>query len=189
MSNLTDFFGGNGRTRKVAIYNSGTSWAVPANLVEGLVSVTMIGGGQAQIYVSTSNFSGGFGGSVITEQLYAVSPGASVTYSIGAPGGGVVGASGTDTTFGTLIAVGGKTFGGAASPYKNVGAPGGSNIYGRGKSGAGKYGCYSNYGGFGGGGIMLNGNYYGTGGGLGPADAQRVAKSGAIYLQWVEQIV
>tara|TARA_R110002050_G_scaffold20061_1_gene57121 strand:- start:2860 stop:3420 length:561 start_codon:yes stop_codon:yes gene_type:complete len=185
MSNLTDFFGGNGQTRKMTVLTSGTSWSVPANLVDGLVSVTMIGGGQAQRYVSISDWTAGQGGSVVTEYLLAVTAGGSVSYAIGAAGTGVIAAAGSSTTFGAITAVGGGI---TASPYKAVGARGGISTVGstNGQIGAGKYGCYGRV--SGGGGIMLGGTFYGTGGGAGAATAQYQPTAGAIYLQWVEQI-
>jgi len=185
MSNLTDFFGGNGQTRKMTVLTSGTSWSVPANLVDGLVSVTMIGGGQAQNYSSFNSWVAGQGGSVVTEYLLAVTAGGSVTYSIGAKGAGRTGADGTNTTFGTITAVGGGI---TASPYNAVGAAGTNSASStpRGQVGAGKYGCYGR--GFvGGGGIMLGGTFYGTGGG-GEGNSTTDPTSGAVYLQWVEQI-
>lgn len=197
MSNLTDFFGGNGRTRKFVVLTTGTSWAVPANLVEGLVSVTMIGGGQA--CSGTSSGYGGGGGSVITENLMAVTAGASVSYVIGAAAGGKTGARGGATVFNTIFKAeggGASTVGAAVSPSNYVGPPGldiplTSTLNKTPLPGAGKYGCYGRGYGFqtGAGGIMIYGSVYGTGGLLTSstaADAQ--ARPGVIYLQWVEQI-
>ena len=69
MTRLTDFFGGNGTTKKVQVLTSGTSWTAPADLLDGLVSVTMIAAGQARYLTGAI---GGQGGSVITEALVPV---------------------------------------------------------------------------------------------------------------------
>ena len=194
MTRLTDFFGGNGTVRKVEVLTTGTSWTVPADLADGLVSVTMIGGGMA----GAIGPKGGQGGSVLTECMVALTPGASITYSVGAGGdtfgsgasGG--GGSGSPTTFGSLTVQGG----GLSSAVTAVGSSGRLNSSPTGREiGAGKYGCYApianDSGNKAGGGIMINGAVYGTGGvGIASNTVEPYfSRPGVIYLLWTENVV
>ena len=194
MTRLTDFFGGNGTVRKVEVLTTGTSWTVPADLADGLVSVTMIGGGMA----GAIGPKGGQGGSVLTECMVALTPGASITYSVGAggdtfgSGASAGGGSGSPTTFGSLTVQGGSTSGTLATA---VGSSGRQNTYGNREIGAGKYGCYAPIANDSvnkaGGGIMINGAVYGTGGvGIASNTVEPYfSRPGVIYLLWTENVV
>lgn len=82
-------------------YSSGSgNWTVPS----GVTSVTLLavgggGGGEA-----AGGGNGGGGGGTISRTSYSVTPGASISYSVGAGG---VGGNGGNTTFDGLIAYGG----------------------------------------------------------------------------------
>jgi hypothetical protein len=102
---------GGGKTRYVVTLTSGTSWTVPAGVT--YVNATLVGGGGGGAnytgsgYVSVPPLSG----QQITTNV-ATTPGASISYSIGAGGshGGFDsngGAGGTTTFTGATSAVGG----------------------------------------------------------------------------------
>lgn len=106
---------GGGKTMRRLTLTSGTSWTVPADVT--FVNVTLIGGGGGggtgyynnnQVYAAP-----GLGGQIINSTL-STTPGASITYAIGAggtggSGGGNDGNSGGSTTFtGATTAAGGK---------------------------------------------------------------------------------
>lgn len=138
------------KTRKVETLTSGTSWTVPAGVT--YVNATLVGGGGGGgSATSTNNFgfaqNGGSGMSV--ETTVATTPGASITYAIGAGGagrnGGQSGGTGGTTTFtGATSATGGNGGGyatggdwngqaGLISAVNNGGLgaiSGGSNNYG-----------------------------------------------------------
>ena len=115
-----------GKTRRTLTLTSGTSWTVPASV--DFVNVTLVGGGGG---------GGGNGGSpgyfpqdgtpgqVILSTL-TTTPGASITYAIGAGGSGGTGGSGSaggTTTFtGATSATGGN--GGAGANNNLAGATG-----------------------------------------------------------------
>tara|TARA_R110000822_G_scaffold143826_1_gene282241 strand:- start:109 stop:756 length:648 start_codon:yes stop_codon:yes gene_type:complete len=214
MTRLTDFFGGNGTTKKVQVLTSGTSWTAPADLLDGLVSVTMIAAGQARYLTGAI---GGQGGSVITEALVPVVATTAYTFAIGTqtvqlttPATSSSANAGGNTVFnyqgGTLTA-----YGGGASRdtdvFDTVGANRATSL--NAQPGAGKYGCYApwvNPAGastnghptsMGGGGIIIGGIPYGfgansvayTGTGTAPADnTTNYGKQGVIYLQWTEKV-
>lgn len=204
MTRLTDFFGGNGIVRKSEALTSGTSWTVPANLAQGVVVLTMIGGGGAG---SSSQVVGGQGGAVLSECIVDVTPGASISYSVGA-GGDTFGSGnsggrgiGSPTTFGSKTVPGGSSFVAAENTATRfmVGAYGrqaNANNAGLRGIGAGKYGCYApninlaSAGGYAGGGLFINADVYGTGGlGLVATSPENVfSRPGVIYLEWVENI-
>jgi len=100
-------------TRRVTTLTSGTSWTVPAGVT--FVNVTLVGGGGGGGGVTASSVNGaqasvGLGGSVVSSTL-TTTPGASISYAIGAggAGGSSSGSFGGDTTFtGATTAVGGK---------------------------------------------------------------------------------
>lgn len=221
MTRLTDFFGAQDTIKKVQVLTSGTSWTAPANLLDGLVSVTMIGAGQARKdYYNLS----GLGGSVITEAMVPVVATTAYTYAIGTQPIQL-----TDPITTSDANAGGNTvfnyeggamtaFGGAANTaFTDPVVTGGAGASSRGLSsgsflfslGAGKYGCYAPWtrfggstsarqqnipDGVGGGGIMINGVIYGTGGnnyegGLGNTEnVTNYGRQGVIYLQWREKI-
>jgi hypothetical protein len=115
------------KTRKVETLTSGTDWTVPANVT--YVNATLIGGGGGG---GGGTGSGGYesgagsGGQIITTEV-ATTPGASISYGIGAGGtGGAVGSKGGDggtTTFtDATSALGGS--GGYTASTDSVGAAG-----------------------------------------------------------------
>ena len=214
MTRLTDFFGAQDTTKKVQVLTSGTSWTAPANLLDGLVSVTMIGAGQAR-YASAAL--GGQGGSVITEAMVPVVAATAYTYAVGsqsiqltAPVTSSGSEPGGNTVFnyqgGTLTAFGGGSNTVTPTAVDAVGAN--RSSFEAAQLGAGKYGCYvpwvratsaGNTGrpeSVGGGGIMIGGTPYGFGangipylgtGSVGD-NTTNYGKQGVIYLQWREQI-
>jgi hypothetical protein len=115
------------KTRKVEVLTSGTSWTVPAGVE--YVNATLIGGGGAGGGGGSSSgwAIGGPGqGGQITKATIATTPGASITYAIGAGGAAAAnrtsyGGSGGSTTFtGATTALGGqfgpKFLGGDSGP-------------------------------------------------------------------------
>lgn len=130
-----------GKTRRLITLTSGTSWTVPATVT--FVNVTLRGAGGGGGGVTISGIGGyGMGGAVVSSTL-STTPGAAITYAIGA--GGVAGQTtnntpgqtgGTTTFTGATSApggVGGFTLGGTAfNPgASNVGAhPNGGNAAG-----------------------------------------------------------
>jgi hypothetical protein len=131
-----------GKTRRVVTLTSGTSWTVPAGVT--YVNATLIGGGGGGAnytgsgYVSVPPLSG----QKITTNV-ATTPGASISYSIGAGGshGGFDsngGAGGTTTFTGATSAVGGSggiRFGNTGAATGIVGNSGGN--YGQPGAGGG----------------------------------------------------
>jgi hypothetical protein len=107
------------KTRYVATLTSGVSWTVPAGVT--YVNVTLRGAGGGGNYstepIGTTFYpqgtAWGFGGQIVTSTL-TTTPGASITYSIGAGGAGgttngtAAGDGGTTTFTGATSAVGGK---------------------------------------------------------------------------------
>ena len=97
------------KTRYVVTLTSGTSWTVPTGVT--YVNATLVGGGgggQGQSG-STNYVTGtGLGGQIVATNV-ATTPGASITYAIGA--GGANNAQGGTTTFtGATSAVGGRGY-------------------------------------------------------------------------------
>ena len=105
-------------------FTSSTTWTVPTGITKCAVYLLGGGGGGASGRIGPSGFtttggSGGAGGIIGFEPFYTVTPGASVTVTIGAGGAGgalrssttnyvdgLDGASGSQTVFGALIANG-----------------------------------------------------------------------------------
>lgn len=94
-----------GKTRYVVTLLSGTSWTVPTGCT--YVNATLIGGGGgSNTGIQDAVGSQSLGGEIIVSNV-ATTPGASITYAIGA-GGAASGAQGGTTTFvGATSAVGG----------------------------------------------------------------------------------
>ena len=90
-----------GKTRYITTLTSGTSWTVPAGVT--YVNVTLIGGGGGG---NASVGNNGLGGAIRTSTL-STTPGASITYAIGA-GSGAAAAGGSTTFTGATTAVGGN---------------------------------------------------------------------------------
>ena len=112
------------KTRRVETLTSGTSWTVPTGVE--YVNATLVGGGGGGGSISDQVPMDGVGGQVI-ETYVATTPGASITYAIGAGGAGAANASDTSGSQG-----GTTTFTGATSA---TGGQGGSNLGGNGLGG------------------------------------------------------
>jgi hypothetical protein len=130
------------KTRRALSLTSGTSWTVPAGV--NYVNVTLMGGSGAG-QTGSDSIGDGKPGQLITSTL-STTPGATITYAIGAGGTPSSGAGGTTTFTGATSAGGGGGGGSAAaatgaSSY-NIGGtsgrnPGGQNVTG-GTGGAGR---------------------------------------------------
>lgn len=94
------------KTRYVVTLTSGTSWTVPTGVT--YVNVTLRGGGGAGGAGIANNVFGqrGVSGQVVSSTL-STTPGASITYAIGAGGTASGGAGGTTTFTGATSASGG----------------------------------------------------------------------------------
>ena len=79
---------------------SGT-WTVPTGVTTVQVLVVAGGGGGC----SSSYGGGGGAGGLIFNSNYSVTPGGSVSYTVG--GGGAIATNGSNSVFGTLTAIGG----------------------------------------------------------------------------------
>ena len=122
-----------GKTRYCLTLTSGTSWTVPAGVT--YVNVKLFGGGAGGESTVGDN---GYGGQVI-ESTVSTTPGASITYAIGA--GGAASTVGGSTTFtgATTAAGGSRGVGGVAAPVgESAGNGGGGNSGGGASGGAGK---------------------------------------------------
>ena len=132
------------KTRKVESLYSGTSWTVPSGVE--YVNAKLIGGGggggNADSY--GPGFGGTGGGGEVVETTVTTTPGASITYAIGA--GGSTGGSTSGGTGGTT------TFTGATSA---LGGPGGLKLVNQ--TVVGKAGVLS---------LASNGGYGANGGGV-----------------------
>jgi hypothetical protein len=161
---------------KFQLLTSGTTWTRPANIIDNLVLVSAIAGGEAV----TTGSRGGTGGSFI--QRYPYTAGATVSYSIGAGGTGTAGADGSDTVWGTITLKGGGATG-------HTGSQGGESYTGIDITPLAPPGPYGSYardsfgsGTGGGGGLMLNGTVYGAGG----STTNNAGTAGAILVEWWE---
>jgi hypothetical protein len=131
---------GGGKTRKIEMLTSGSSWTVPAGVDYVVATLQGAGGGGAGKSSLASNFHGtmGHAGQRITTTVNTT-PGASISYAIGAGGTGNIGngSAGGNTTFtGATTANGGNggshapnagTVGTSAAGFFNGGGGSGSN--------------------------------------------------------------
>lgn len=180
-------------TVKSAIYTETGSWTVPANVTS--VDVFIMGGGggaggNLTYDTGYTSFGGGGGAGRLKKQQLTVTPGQSITVTVGTGGAagvdrtgsgsetGGVGSNGGTTSFGTLLSVtggnggtGGSVAQGGNGGAGSAGGGGGSNRSG-GSSGSGGSGGNGDY--CGGGGAAAsantsvkggNGGTYGGGGG------------------------
>ena len=169
---------GNTYTNTQTFTTGSGSWTVPAGVTK--IHVDMVGagggGGGGADYGSPG---GGAGGHYIMEAL-TVTPGANLSYSVGAGGtGGGTGTAGGNTTFSTLTATGGgggtrDNQGAAGTPNGQIGEVGNQNYSTTGYGGAGGYGQWGTGGAGGQGGgpgqtgsAGGNATGYGSGGGGG----------------------
>jgi hypothetical protein len=134
------------KTPTVVSFNSSTTWTVPSNV--SLIDVLVVaGGGGGGLDVG----GGGGAGGLIYKENYAVTPGASVTVTIGA--GGAQSNNGGNSVFGALTAIGGGYGGNYAGGNGNSGGSGGGGtgysgpgFAGAGTAGQGYAGGPQNYG-------------------------------------------
>lgn len=178
MSNLSDFIGGR-MVQKFELLTSGTTWAVPSNILGDTIYVSAIAGGESH------NSTGpvyGQGGEFIQKWPITVITAAptNITYAIGAAGTGTAGANGGNTTFGSLTLLGGGVTNSRGCP-RGDGAgnscavppgPYGSNDYNASPDDA-----------LGGGGLDFGGTCYGHGGNATNNDGG----AGAILIEWWEK--
>ena len=171
---------------KTAIFTESGSWTVPANVTS--VDVFLMGGGGGAggnlTYDSSyTSFGGGGGAGRLKKQQLTVTPGQSITVTIGAGGtagvdrtgtgsSGGVGSNGGSTSFGTLLsATGGNGGGGGSTPASGGGGDGGA-----GSAGGGGGSCGGTHGGSGG-----NGDYCGGGGASSSTNANTKGGNGGTY--------
>lgn len=148
------------KTRRVETLTSGTSWTVPTDVTYVVATLIGAGGGGGGSYNTNPN-GDGYGGQKIITTL-TTTPGASITYAIGAGGAG--GTFGSSSTFGS--AGGSTTFTGATTA---VGGNGGNN-----SSGGPNTGTSAD--------VALNGGY-----GRGQNINGGTGGNGAIYLEYFLQ--
>jgi len=169
------------RSPKVQSFTSGSgTFSVPTGVSAVQVLVVAGGGGGGTRNAGpgsggTDGGSGGGAGGLVDAPSYPVSPGGSVSWSVG--GGGSGGGPGQDpgdnggnSTFGTITAIGGG--GGSAGPGNQPGRPGGSG------GGAGGGGGSPGSGGSGTQGPSGGGTGYGNPGGPNPNQAPYTGSGG-----------
>lgn len=115
---------------------AGTTWNVPAGVSEVLAILQGAGGGGGGTGSTGSTAAGGGAPGATVTALVAVTPGGTVTYSIGAKGTGASagnnpGNNGGNTTFGSITAKGGNGGGGSnnGTPGTAGAAPGFSPVF------------------------------------------------------------
>ena len=116
------------KTRFATTLTSGTSYTVPAGVT--YLNVTLVGGGggggSSVSPMSNGYPDSGLGGQIVSS-TFATTPGAAITYAIGAGGGGAGGGNayggtgGTTTMTGATSAVGGQGGRAGGSNGGNVG--------------------------------------------------------------------
>lgn len=177
---------------------SSQSWTVPANVsqVEVLV-VAGGGGGGGGGDDDWYGAAGGGGGGVVYHHAYSVTPGASITYTVGTGGtggtggaldaNGTSGTSGNDSIFGALTAKGGGGAPGSKGGNGTAGGSGsgGSSVAGGASGGSSNQGTFSGATSYGNpGGAGFNGGTYpygGGGGGAGGLGGDYVTNSNQTY--------
>lgn len=117
----------------VETFTTSDTWVVPAGVTEVEVLVVGGGGGGGPADSNTRSGGGGGAGGVVYDASYTVTPGASMSITIGAGGIGAglccagsqvaTGRNGSSTIFGSITAVGG---GGGGNGGAGAGADGGS---------------------------------------------------------------
>ncbi len=130
-----------GKTAFRTTLTSGTSYTVPAGVTYLNVTLQGGGGGGGGNSLSNSLAQNGFPGQMITS-TFATSPGASISYAIGAGGtagvaGGSGGTGGTTTMTGATSAtggLGGREPGGSGGTTGRAGTNAGFSNYGGGSS-------------------------------------------------------
>jgi hypothetical protein len=165
----------------VVVFTTSTTWTVPAGVTSVSVLVVAGGGGGGTA-------GGGGGGGVVYNPIYTVTPGASLTVTIGAGGAALncnctaVGNSGTNSVFDTITALGGGgggAYAGTAALSGGSGGGGGNNTTNTGGAATqGNSGGGIGYGYAGGAGSNSSSGY--TAGGGGGAGAAGNSASGSI---------
>ncbi len=168
--------------RQTAVFTQNGTWTVPAGVTT--IYVSGCGGGAGGTSGNANNYggTGGEAGQSTILQAVSVTPGSSLTITIGA--GGASGANGGTTTLAngstTLVSlaggIGGYTFGTptVSSNYGGWGSGGASGPFGQGGGNAGDGGNGTGYGSGGGGGTATT-----TAGNAGGAGAP-----GILIIQW-----
>lgn len=189
--------GGGGFANK-QIYTSGTNtWTVPAGVTQ--CKVTVVGGGGGGNFVGASGGGGGGGGGTAIKWITGLTPGGTVTATVGA--GGASANSGGTSSFGAYC----SATGGAAGQASNfvgaaggVGSSGDINIAGGYGGGSQTYSGVGNQGGWGGSSFLATsvfstvinqatgtaGTGYGGGGGGGVATAGGAGSGGIIIIEY-----
>ncbi len=138
---------GGGVTQKTQEFTSTGTFTVPSNCSS--VSVLLVGGGGgaggSRVLNGTTGIicGGGGGGGGVIERTVTVTPGASITVTIGAGGAGGIGGStfggsvGSDSTFGTLLTAKG---GGSGNGWNDGGTQTTANLAINGATGGGSAG-------------------------------------------------
>lgn len=111
-------------------FTTSDTWTVPSYVTS--IEVFMVAGGAGgggTASASGDGAGGGGSGAGVYYRSFTVTPGAMISFTIGAGGSGGtqdLGANGSDTTFGTLTAYGGGGGGGGGAPAQEAGQNGGS---------------------------------------------------------------
>lgn len=118
LADRTAFIAANSTTPRCALFDTSTTWVAPANLVNGIVRCTGVGGGGGGgggpgggIATNVSNPGGGGGGGAQVAQqtlgtIFGLVPGHTYTVSIGVGGPGGAGGSGYNPTGPTVATPG-----------------------------------------------------------------------------------
>lgn len=162
-----------------AIVLSGTgTWTVPDGVTSAGIVIVGGGGGGGGTQVDSWLAGGGGGGGVVSLSSYALTPGASIEYSVGAGGSGALdntgtsGADGDGSVFNGITALGGGGGGGASNNGRDGGSGGGAGSPGTQSAGiALQPGSADGGAGFAGGASTSSANSYGGGGGGGSSVA------------------
>lgn len=169
---------------------SGSSWTVPADWNDANNAIHLIGGGGggAGGRASGNNRAaggGGGGGGYTNLTNYTLTPGASVSFAVGAGGsGGAAGSNGFNgdvTSFDGFTANGGGAGSATTTPTSTGGTGGGGGAFNGGAGGAGAFGTLAStgYGAGGGGGAGGPNGAGGNGGnGFGSTTAANIAGGG-----------
>jgi len=154
-----NYFGAGTLVPIVVILTSGTSWTVPSNWASGSNTIECIGGGS-----NGAGFAGigGTGGTYSKITNLALTAGGTVTYSVGASGGGDTWFNGTSASVASVTAPGG---GSATTAIGSAINSGGAGV--NGSSGGGGGGGAGGPHGVGASGGFISGSPNGGGGGGG----------------------
>jgi len=179
-----DGFGGsvysiveNGVTYRVHKFTTvgSSTFTAPSSGVSSVEVLVVAGGGGGGGYID----GGGGAGGLIYNSTYAVTAGQPIAVAVGAGGTGAngyngVGTKGSNSTFGSLIAIGGGGGGGLESPEMNGGSGGGRGHGATGVGGSGTAGQGNN-----GGGHVYSGTNWPSGGGGGAGGAGGTPATGS----------